>query len=144
MAIFVAMRGEEIGTIGRAIERDFALGTAADRADGLRLGRTKTLGPSFFANWTGHRLSQIKNSVAAEYAARREKTKFFAPEADRPIYSATSRRGGLFVLLRTTVVRVFVTGISPLSAQAGRWSGSNVPWLPILKRESSFSTKTRP
>ena len=92
MAVFVAVRGEEIGTVGRAIDGDFAFGTAANGADVFRLGRTKALGPSFFADWTGHRLSQVKNSVAAGYAARPEKTKFFSPEAERPIYSAIARR----------------------------------------------------
>ena len=76
------MRGEEIGTIGRAIERDFTFGAAANSTDFFRLGRTKALGPSFFANWTGHRLSQRENSVAAEYAAQREKTKCFVREWD--------------------------------------------------------------
>ena len=87
MAIFVAVRGKEIDTVGRAVDRNFAFGTAANSADFLRLGRTKALGSSFLANWTGHKLSQIKNGVAAEYAGRSEKTKFFLPEAECPIHS---------------------------------------------------------
>ena len=53
MLLFVAMRGEEIGAVGRTVEGYFALGTAADRADGLGLGRTEAARFAFLTDRTG-------------------------------------------------------------------------------------------
>jgi hypothetical protein len=71
--IFVAVRGEKVRTIRRAIDGDFASGAAADRADGFALGGTKPRAFSFFADRAGHRSSLEDKDDQAEYAARKEK-----------------------------------------------------------------------
>ena len=50
---FVAVRGDEVGAIGRAVEGDFALGAAANGANGFGFRRTEAAGFAFLADWTG-------------------------------------------------------------------------------------------
>jgi hypothetical protein len=50
---FVAMRGREIGAVGWAVEGNFALGAAADRADGFGLGGAEAAGFAFLTDRTG-------------------------------------------------------------------------------------------
>ena len=50
--VFVTVSGDQIGAIGRASDRDFPLGAAADGANLFALGGTETARFSFFANWT--------------------------------------------------------------------------------------------
>jgi hypothetical protein len=52
MFLLVAMRGNQVGAIGRAIEGNFTFLAAAWRADFFALCRAKSLGPSFAANCT--------------------------------------------------------------------------------------------
>jgi hypothetical protein len=51
--LLVSMRGDEIGAVGRAVEGDFALGAAADGANGFGFGRTKAPGFAFLTDRTG-------------------------------------------------------------------------------------------
>ena len=55
MVAFVAVRGEEVSAIGRAVDRDFALGAATDGADFFGFGRAKASGFAFLADGTGHK-----------------------------------------------------------------------------------------
>src|SRR6266571_7509988 len=57
--VFVAVRGEEIGAIGRAVNRDFALCAAADGANLFALGGAKSRGFALFANRAGHLVSSV-------------------------------------------------------------------------------------
>jgi hypothetical protein len=52
MFLLVAMRGNQVGAMGRAIERNLTFSAAAWRTDFLAFRRTKSLGPSFAANCT--------------------------------------------------------------------------------------------
>ena len=52
MFLLVAMRGNQVGAIGWAIQRDLAFFSATWGADFLTLGRTKSVGPAFAANRT--------------------------------------------------------------------------------------------
>ena len=63
MLAFVAMSGDEIGAVGRAVDGDFALGAAADSADFLRLGGAEALSFALFANRTGHGRSQFSRAT---------------------------------------------------------------------------------
>ena len=45
---------DEIGTVGRAVERDFAFGAAAYGADFFGLGRAEARGLAFFTDRTEH------------------------------------------------------------------------------------------
>ena len=54
MVIFVAMSGDEVSTVGGAVDGDFALGATTDSADFFGLGRTKTAGLALLADWTSH------------------------------------------------------------------------------------------
>jgi hypothetical protein len=47
---FVAMRGNEVGAIARAINGDLALGAAADRANGFAFGRAESRGFALIAD----------------------------------------------------------------------------------------------
>lgn len=62
MVFLVAVRGEKIGAIGRAIERDFAFRAAADGADFFSFGRAKAFGLAFLTNWTGQWFSPALES----------------------------------------------------------------------------------
>jgi hypothetical protein len=74
--VLITMRGEQVRAIRRAIDRYFAAGTAADGADGFALGRTKTVGLAFFADWTRHygllRCSAIRQNTLAETISKVE------------------------------------------------------------------------
>ena len=59
---FVAMRGDEVGAVGRAVEGDFALGAAADGADGFGLGRAEAAGLAFLTDRTGQVYSPTRES----------------------------------------------------------------------------------
>jgi len=56
MLLFVAMRGEEIGAVGRTVEGDFALGAAADGADGFGLGGAEAAGFAFLTDRAGQKV----------------------------------------------------------------------------------------
>src|SRR5713226_4799915 len=55
--VFVAMGGDQIGAVRRAIDSDFALGAAADGADLFAFCGAKSCGFAFFTDRTGHRIS---------------------------------------------------------------------------------------
>jgi len=57
MAVFVAVGGDEIEAIGGAIDRDFALGAAADSANFFALGGAEASRFALFTNRTGHGVS---------------------------------------------------------------------------------------
>ncbi|PMX05627.1 hypothetical protein, partial [Pseudomonas sp. GW460-12] len=59
----VAMGGEEIAAVGRAIERDFAFGAAADGADFFGFRRAKPLGFAFLADWTEHGVPWVEDEL---------------------------------------------------------------------------------
>src|SRR5580658_9122159 len=67
--IFIAMRGNQVGTVRRTVDRDLALLAAADGADFLAFRWTKSFGFSFFTNRTGHSSSRRQESKPAEYSA---------------------------------------------------------------------------
>jgi hypothetical protein len=73
--VFVAVRGDKMRAIRRAIDGDFAVGAATDGADFLSLGGAETLGFAFFTDRTGHEISCDSKDSSAEYAAPRQKTK---------------------------------------------------------------------
>src|SRR5713226_6911381 len=73
--VFVAMGGDQIGAVRWAIDSDFALGAAADRADFFAFCGTKSCGFAFFTDRTGHRVSWTPDSRSAEYAAAAKITK---------------------------------------------------------------------
>ena len=52
--VFVAMRGQEIGAVGRAVESDFAFGAAADSTDFFGFCRAKAFRFAFLADWAEH------------------------------------------------------------------------------------------
>jgi len=54
MVILVAMSGDEVGTVGEAVNGDFALGATTDGTDFFGLGRKKTAGLALLADWTSH------------------------------------------------------------------------------------------
>ena len=60
--LFVAVGGEKIGAVGRAVEGDFALGAATDRADGFGLRRAEAPGFTFLTDRTGQRFSPTRES----------------------------------------------------------------------------------
>ena len=53
MLFFVAVRGQEIGAVGRAVEGDFTLGTTTDRADGFGFCRAEAARFAFLTDRTG-------------------------------------------------------------------------------------------
>jgi len=55
VSFFVAVGGEEIGAVGRAVESDFAFGAAADGADFFGFGRAEAFGLTFLADGTRHK-----------------------------------------------------------------------------------------
>src|SRR5579863_1512896 len=54
MLVFVAVRGDQVSSIDRAVDDDFTLFPAADGADFFAFGGTESLSFSFFADWAGH------------------------------------------------------------------------------------------
>ena len=54
MFVFVAVRGDQIGAIDGTVDRDFALGAAADGADFFALGGTESDGFAFLTDGTEH------------------------------------------------------------------------------------------
>ena len=54
--LFVAMRGDKVGAVGRAVEGDFAFGAAADGADGFGFGRAEAARFAFLTNWAGQEI----------------------------------------------------------------------------------------
>ena len=75
MAVFVAVGGDEIRTIGRAVNGDFALGATADRADFFAFGRAEAGGFAPIADRAGHGISSSFQNNRAGYAAPPQKTK---------------------------------------------------------------------
>jgi len=75
MAVFVAVGGDEIRTIGRAVNGDFALGATADRADFFAFGRAEAGGFAPIADRAGHGISSSFQNNQAGYAAPPQKTK---------------------------------------------------------------------
>src|SRR5258708_2368975 len=73
--VFVAVGGDEIGAVRRAIDRDFTLGAAANGADLFALGGAEASGFALFADGTGHGISSARQDSSAEYAVQQEKTK---------------------------------------------------------------------
>ena len=59
MAVFVAVGGDEIRAIGRAVNGDFALGATADRADFFAFGRAEAGGFAPIADRAGHGISSF-------------------------------------------------------------------------------------
>jgi hypothetical protein len=55
MVVFVAVCGNEVSAIRRAVDRDFAPGAATDSADFFRFGRAKASGFAFLADGTSHK-----------------------------------------------------------------------------------------
>jgi len=66
--VLIAMSGEKVAAVGGAVDGDFALGAAADRADFFRFGRTKTPGFAFIADWTKHERSPGTNKSSGAKA----------------------------------------------------------------------------
>ena len=64
--LFEAMRGEEVGAVGRAVEGDLALGAAADGADGFGLGRAEAARFTFLTDRAGQE-EPLRNSVKRNY-----------------------------------------------------------------------------
>jgi hypothetical protein len=54
MVVLVAMSGNEVGTVGGAVDGKFALGAATDRTDFFGLSGAKTAGFALLADWTSH------------------------------------------------------------------------------------------
>ena len=54
LLIFVAVRGDQVGAVGRAVEGDFAFGAATDGADGFGFGRAEAARFAFLTDRTGH------------------------------------------------------------------------------------------
>ena len=65
--VFVAMGGDQISAIDRAVDDDFALFSAADGADFFAFGGAESFRFSLFADWAGH--------DQAEYAVWQENQK---------------------------------------------------------------------
>ena len=55
VSFFVAMRGDEVSAVGRAVESNFAFRAATDRADGFGFGGAEAAGFAFFADRTGQK-----------------------------------------------------------------------------------------
>ena len=66
--LLVAVGGEEIGAVGRAIEGDFALGAAADRADGLGFGGAEAARFTFLTDRTGQEAPLVSVSEQIDNA----------------------------------------------------------------------------
>src|SRR5229473_3513865 len=73
--VFVTMGAGEVGAIGRASDRDFTLGAAADGANLFALGGTETPGFPFFANWTRQNVSSREPVRRIPCATRNAKSK---------------------------------------------------------------------
>jgi hypothetical protein len=54
MFIFIAMRGDQVSAIDRAVDNDFALFAAADGADLFAFGGAESFSFSLFADGAGH------------------------------------------------------------------------------------------
>jgi hypothetical protein len=100
MIAFVAMGGDQIGTVGWTIDGDFAFDAATDGADFFAFCRTKSRGFAFFADRTGHRVSWISILPFREYAAG---TKITKATRDR---WGTSRFSGGRILLGDNLSRL--------------------------------------
>jgi hypothetical protein len=66
--ILVAMRSDQVGTVRRAVDGDFTLRAAADGADFLALGGTKSFGFALFTDRTSHSGSHRDEPKLAEYS----------------------------------------------------------------------------
>src|SRR5215831_7100909 len=86
MLAFIAMCGNEIGAVGRAVNRDLALLATANGANPFGLGGAKPLSLALFTDRTGHERSSTEEDRSAEYAAQRQKTKI----GGRPLLGSTS------------------------------------------------------
>jgi hypothetical protein len=75
MIVFVAVCGDEVGAIRRAIDGDFAFGAAADRADLFAFCGAISRGFAFFTDRTEHRISWTADDSSADYAAEAQITK---------------------------------------------------------------------
>jgi len=75
MLAFVAVRSNEVGTIRRAVNTDFAFPATTDRTDFLGLGGAESLGFALFANRTGHGHSSTEQDDPADYAEEWRNTK---------------------------------------------------------------------
>jgi len=58
-----------------AIDRDFALGAAANGADLFALGGAEAGGFALFTDRAGHGISSERHDSSAEYAVQQQKTK---------------------------------------------------------------------
>ena len=81
---FVAVGGDEIGAVGRAVESNFALGAAADGADGFGTRGTEAPRFTFLTDRTRHEVSLERVDSLAGYAVLEEKTKARSSMPDRP------------------------------------------------------------
>lgn len=70
MFVFVAMRGDEVAAIRRAVDGDFAIGAAADGANLFALGRAKTRFFALFTDRTAHGRSCTGSNSRREYRIR--------------------------------------------------------------------------
>jgi hypothetical protein len=68
--VFVTVRRDEIGTIGRAVDGDFALCAAANGADLFSFGGAEAGGFALFADGAGHGISSARQDSSAEYAVQ--------------------------------------------------------------------------
>src|SRR5216684_3659054 len=86
--LFVAVRGDQIGAVPRAIDRYLALGPAADRADLLAFGRTIPFRLAFIADRTAH-LIRVGTPCGRVRAALQS----FQPTGTAPPAQSRSRSG---------------------------------------------------
>jgi len=70
VSFFVAMRGDEVSAVGRAVEGDFAFGAAADGADGFGFGGAEAAGFAFLTDRTGQKYP-LERRVNRAKSARR-------------------------------------------------------------------------
>jgi hypothetical protein len=75
MLVFIAVGGNEKGAVRRAIDSDFALGTAANGTDLFALRGAETSGFALVADRAGHGFSSERQDNSAEYAVEQQKTK---------------------------------------------------------------------
>src|SRR5882672_10705615 len=82
MPVLVSVRGDEVGAIGGAVDRDFAPGATADGTDFFTFGGAEAGWLTFFADRAKHTKLLKQENSSAEYTARQQKTKTNAHGSD--------------------------------------------------------------